>query len=650
MEGVTYAIGILGSGLALTVGYVMIKQAANAPAPRVKKLPKPSTKGQKEKPAPVKQVDNGPNEAKRRKRAAAAKAKASAEAAAKDAAAATVRKELAAQQKATKLATAEALMKKDAYDAEAKARKSAVAAQAKAELKSLETRRKENKAAEDKAAKTAEAKKKAAAANVEKLAKEEKVNAKKREAKKEALRAGAAARKQAIADSKKREEERLEAIAGEEARLAAIQAEEDKKEAALEALKREKSANWEESGKKAVAERQKKLDVKLARKTAKQAKNQARADEKQAFEQEIEAGVEALKNGGGSYDVAEDDDDEDDDEDVDGEDDEDADEDADEDDEDADEGEADEATEDAAEDDAEDVADDAAEAVEEPADDLAEKIGEAEDESNAIKVDAEAIKERVDAAKAKVDGLETAEAPAAAAAKPVAKPVVAAAPWDSEAWRAEPKKMPKTVPEAYCTYSDDSALGKDAPALDSLVYIKDGPVAYSSEIPTVIVFWAKFAKGDYTSIVGVSEICDDFKEQAQFVGISVDPNVDDAKSFLKKMGTAMPELDVKKMLANYPLAWDVDKTVKNAFMEACGLMTLGASATFIVDKKGKVLWREQFGQGYAPKKGQLREQLRRHCGGEGMLSNGKKPVDEESDEDLAEGAEMDCDYDSDLGF
>merc|ERR1711935_211551 len=118
------------------------------------------------------------------------------------------------------------------------------------------------------------------------------------------------------------------------------------------------------------------------------------------------------------------------------------------------------------------------------------------------------------------------------------------------------------------------ALGKDAPALDSLVYIKDGP---------------------------------------------------DAKSFLKKMGTAMPELDVKKMLANYPLAWDVDKT-------------------------GKVLWREQFGQGYAPKKGQLREQLRRHCGGEGMLSNGKKPVDEESDEDLAEGAEMDCDYDSDLGF
>ena len=231
----------------------------------------------------------------------------------------------------------------------------------------------------------------------------------------------------------------------------------------------------------------------------------------------------------------------------------------------------------------------------------------------------------------------------------VAKPVAAAAPWDPDAWRAEPKKMPKEVTEAYRTYSDDGALGKDAPALDTLEYIKDGPVAYSSDKPTVIVFWAKFAKGDYTTVVGVSEICDDFKEQAQFLGISVDPNVDDAKSFLKKMGTAMPELDVKKLVAPYPLAWDAGKAVKNAFMKTCGLNSLGASATFIVDKKGKILWREQFGQGYAPKKGQLREQLRRHCGGEGMLSNGKKPVEEEDDEDLADG-DMDCDYDSDLGF
>jgi len=238
----------------------------------------------------------------------------------------------------------------------------------------------------------------------------------------------------------------------------------------------------------------------------------------------------------------------------------------------------------------------------------------------------------------------------------------AVAAWDPNGWAAEPKKMPKEVPEAYRTYKDDTALMADAtddvtavrgavaaPALDSLVYIKDGPVAYSSEKPTVICFWAKFAKGDYTTIVGVSDIADDFKEQANFVGISVDPNVDDAKGFLKKMGTAMPELDVKKCNANYPLAWDENKTVKNAFMKACRLNSLGASATFIVDKKGNFIWREQFGQGYAPKKGQLREQLRRHCAGESLLSNGLKPVDEDDDEDLADG-DMDCDYDSDLGF
>ena len=252
-----------------------------------------------------------------------------------------------------------------------------------------------------------------------------------------------------------------------------------------------------------------------------------------------------------------------------------------------------------------------------------------------------------------MDGAVAAAAPAAdeaAVAKPVVKPVKEAAPWDPNAWAAEPKKMPKEVPEAYRTYKDDTALMADAtddvtavrgavaaPAIDSLVYIKDGPVAYSSEKPTVICFWAKFAKGDYTTIVGVSDIADDFKEQANFVGISVDPNVDDAKGFLKKMGTAMPELDVKKCNANYPLAWDEDKKVKNAFMKACRLNSLGASATFIVDKKGNFIWREQFGQGYAPKKGQLREQLRRHCAGESLLSNGLKPVDEDDDEDLADG-------------
>jgi len=247
------------------------------------------------------------------------------------------------------------------------------------------------------------------------------------------------------------------------------------------------------------------------------------------------------------------------------------------------------------------------------------------------------------------EGSEAAAVPKAAELEESTKPTLQEGEWDPDAWRAEPKKMPKEVAEAYRTYSDDGALGKDAPALDTLEYIQGGPVAYSSDKPTVIVFWAKFAKGDYTTVVGVSEICDDFKEQAQFLGVSVDPNVDDAKSFLKKIGTAMPELDVKKLVVPYALAFDAGKAVKNAFMKACGLNSLGASATFIVDKKGKILWREQFGQGYAPKKGQLREQLRRHCGGEGLLSNGKKPVEEEDDEDLADG-DMDCESYTPPGF
>ena len=122
----------------------------------------------------------------------------------------------------------------------------------------------------------------------------------------------------------------------------------------------------------------------------------------------------------------------------------------------------------------------------------------------------------------------TKEEPAPAA--PTATQSVAEAkPSDPQRWAEEPANMPKDVPEAYRTYSDDGSFGKDAPSLDTLEYIKDSAVTYSTEKPTVVVFFAKFAKGDYTTVVGVSDIADDFKEQAQFLGIAVDPVIEDAQ-------------------------------------------------------------------------------------------------------------------------
>jgi len=209
-------------------------------------------------------------------------------------------------------------------------------------------------------------------------------------------------------------------------------------------------------------------------------------------------------------------------------------------------------------------------------------------------------------------------------------------------------------PQAGSTiYEDDKSFGKICPELDSLEYIRGDKVVVGHEgKTTVLLFWAKFAKGDYTTIVGLNRLVALFPD-VQFVGVSVDAEKKDAESFVKKIGTAMAEISIDSLDVDYSLAWDSGKVVKESFRKACVTLALGASAVFVIDAKEKIVWREQFGQGYEPKKGQLAEQIRRHLAGEELLKNGPTPVveDDSDGEDPNEGIDMgDDDYDSDLGF
>jgi hypothetical protein len=58
-----------------------------------------------------------------------------------------------------------------------------------------------------------------------------------------------------------------------------------------------------------------------------------------------------------------------------------------------------------------------------------------------------------------------------------------------------------------------------------------------------------------------------------------------------------PEIYIDRLDVSYPLAWDNGKAVKEAYRNAAGLLSLGASAVFVVDRTGTIVWREQFGQG-----------------------------------------------------
>lgn len=89
----------------------------------------------------------------------------------------------------------------------------------------------------------------------------------------------------------------------------------------------------------------------------------------------------------------------------------------------------------------------------------------------------------------------------------------------------DPLAPPKSVaaPKGeYTTYSDDASLGKPAPSLDTLEYFQGEPVKLGDGKITVILFWAKFAKGDYTTYAGVSDLAKKFAgvENVQFLGVS----------------------------------------------------------------------------------------------------------------------------------
>ena len=205
-----------------------------------------------------------------------------------------------------------------------------------------------------------------------------------------------------------------------------------------------------------------------------------------------------------------------------------------------------------------------------------------------------------------------------------------------------------TPPAAYMTHDDDASIGKPAPAIDTAEYVKGDPIKLGGGKVSVVTFFAKFAKGDYTTIVGVNKLAAAFPD-VSFVGLSIDPDKGDAEGFLKKLGTAMPEIYIDSLDVSYPLAWDNGKAVKEAYRKAAGMMSLGASACFVVDGAGTIVWREQFGQGHAPHQGQLGEQIRRTVAGEELLKNGPKPTEEvEEEEELDMGGADD--YDSDLGF
>eukprot|EP00614_Pseudopedinella_elastica_P031636 CAMPEP_0172615988 /NCGR_PEP_ID=MMETSP1068-20121228/62634_1 /TAXON_ID=35684 /ORGANISM="Pseudopedinella elastica, Strain CCMP716" /LENGTH=483 /DNA_ID=CAMNT_0013421291 /DNA_START=41 /DNA_END=1492 /DNA_ORIENTATION=+ len=195
----------------------------------------------------------------------------------------------------------------------------------------------------------------------------------------------------------------------------------------------------------------------------------------------------------------------------------------------------------------------------------------------------------------------------------------------------------KEMPDDKKTYQDFKSCGAALPDLTTLKFIKGDLPVCRAEGPLVVLFWAKYAKGDYRTMVHFSFLMRKLKG-LRVVAVSIDPNEDDATSMLKKMDTPMPTQSIDLLVFDMPLAFDAGKKLKDEVLASCGGTLAPGKALLYVD--GKLAWQEQFTAGWALKQGLFGEQCALALAGKPLLSFGDEPEapEAEAGEEEAVGA------------
>ncbi len=146
--------------------------------------------------------------------------------------------------------------------------------------------------------------------------------------------------------------------------------------------------------------------------------------------------------------------------------------------------------------------------------------------------------------------------------------------------------------------------------------------------PTVLLFWAKYAKGEVRVTAAVSDLVEKYAGRVNVVGVSVDLAKKDAEKFLASVGEENPE-QRSVIKASFAAAYDTDKELLNAFKEVAETDNLGPSSVFLVNADGVIVWRERFSSSHEWKDGIFEQQLDRLLDGKELISVGKAPATEE---------------------
>uniref|UniRef100_A0A7S1L5N2 Thioredoxin domain-containing protein n=1 Tax=Neobodo designis TaxID=312471 RepID=A0A7S1L5N2_NEODS len=188
------------------------------------------------------------------------------------------------------------------------------------------------------------------------------------------------------------------------------------------------------------------------------------------------------------------------------------------------------------------------------------------------------------------------------------------------------------------TYSDDPCLGQVAPSLELLEFVEGAKIDLQPGRVHVLFFWVSYYKGAWVVNEELTQLAEKNPE-VQFIAISNDADRAAVEKFLKKIedGRVIDENTKKPYrLAVSHVAYDDKKAVGKAYADLSNNTLVHVPQAFIVDKDGKVAWRQNLTQSFTMTQSNFADQLERVVKGEALdMSNGPKPkVEADEGEDV----------------
>ena len=191
----------------------------------------------------------------------------------------------------------------------------------------------------------------------------------------------------------------------------------------------------------------------------------------------------------------------------------------------------------------------------------------------------------------------------------------------------------------YTTYDDDLCFGKAAPSFETLDFLTGEQFPQAVQGKTCIVYFcAKYYKGGQFVSDEMSALAKKYTD-AIFIGISGDAERAQVERYLEKK--VLCENTGRQLMTDLPFfCFDANGVVRRQFSEKIGGAAVSIPQAFVIDRNGKLVWRQVFSQNLLISQTDFEAQIKHVMNGEELESHGNKPKVDCGEAEEAEADDM----------